>query len=62
MQIERAITPDDALKRRSTMIGDASGGVSPAELLLVREMTHRVNNELTSMIGCISTHRCPLGG
>src|ERR1700748_1030750 len=26
----------------------------PGELLLLREMTHRINNELTSMIGMVS--------
>lgn len=29
-------------------------GVSPAELLLLREMTHRINNEWTSIIGFVS--------
>jgi two-component sensor histidine kinase len=37
----------------SVTTGDA-GGINPAELLLLREMTHRINNELTSMIGFVS--------
>jgi two-component sensor histidine kinase len=32
----------------------SSISVSPAELLLLREMTHRIKNELTSTIGYIS--------
>jgi two-component sensor histidine kinase len=37
-------------------LGPASvpSGVSPAELLLLREITHRIKNELTSTIGYIS--------
>lgn len=54
MQIEGADYPEDVLKQRSTTIADASGGVGRAELLLLREMTHRINNELTSMIGFVS--------
>lgn len=53
MLIRNGNCPDEANERSPTTTGHADA-ICPGELLLLREMTHRINNELTSMIGFVS--------
>jgi len=53
MQIESESGPQEIRSYSLTNTGDTRGA-NPTELLLLREITHRVNNELMSMIGFAS--------
>src|SRR5215469_13076899 len=53
MQITSEKCAEGTDRINPTTAGQATP-VRPAELLLLREMTHRINNELTSMIGFVS--------
>jgi two-component sensor histidine kinase len=53
MQIESENAPEQIPSHSATTTGDARR-INPSELLLLSEITHRINNELTSMIGFAS--------
>jgi len=51
MQIE---SENGSEKMRSSTTTSGASGINPEELLLLREMSHRFNNQLTSVIGFVS--------
>jgi two-component sensor histidine kinase len=53
MEISTDSFPEKMCRDRHTLTGDPKRSC-PTELLLLRELTHRINNELTSTIGFIS--------